>query len=186
MLSRYRWIGALVFALIMVSGEVHGQSQIRTRMKQQHSKAYKWGKKVRSLPQHAKLITVADSVQYWYKAGIFFRPWWGKFEVVPPPIGIEISARPAGFIGLWVGEELYYYYSGMYLVKKKGAYEIVGPPEGAEVFFLPCKADYKLTLDEREFYWLNGTYYEKIRSETGYPAYRIIGATLNPSSLPSP
>ncbi|MEM9719763.1 MAG: DUF6515 family protein [Bacteroidota bacterium] len=184
--GRYVWIYALVFTFFIGMREGLSQSQIRTQMKRQHVKRYRWGKKVKRLPQHAKVVSISDSIQYWYKAGTFFQPWWGKFEVVPPPVGIEIPARPAGYIVLHVSGIPYFYYRGMYLIKRKGTYSIVSPPEGAEVFFLPGKAEYKFLLDNREFFWLNGIYYEKFRDETGYPAFRVVGVTLSPSSLPSP
>ena len=72
----------------------------------------------------------------------------------------------------------------MFLEKIGRKYEIVPPPENVELYFLPKGDRYKLNLDNREFVWLYGTYYEKIRSETGYTAYRVLGPTL-PSSIVS-
>ena len=179
--------GILVITLILSNTEMYGQ-QVRERqlMKKQHSKAFSWGKKRRRLPSHAKQIVVGDSTVYWYKAGTFFQPWWGKYVVVPPPVGVNLPARPAGYLAMTIHGQGYYYFNGMFLQKNGRTYEIVPPPEDAHVYFLPKGERVKLVIDNREFFWLSGTYYEKIRSETGYPAYKVIGSALPSSVVTSP
>lgn len=179
--------GILMLILSLSNVETYGQ-QVRERqiMKKQHNKAFSWGKKRRRLPSHAKQIEVGDSTVYWYKAGTFYEPWWGKYKVVPPPIGVNLSARPAGYLPMTLHGEGYYYFNGMFLQKNGRAYEIVPPPEDAQVYFLPKGERIKLVIDDRAFFWLNGTYYEKIRSETGYPAFKIIGSALPSSVVTSP
>ncbi len=71
--------------------------------------------------------------QYFFHAGVWFRPIGARFEVVVPPIGIVVPLLPPGFVSLTIGGLPYYYANGVYYAPASGAgYTVVAPPPGAE------------------------------------------------------
>jgi hypothetical protein len=71
--------------------------------------------------------------QYFFHAGVWFRPIGTRFEVVTPPIGIVVPLLPPGYVSLTIGGLPYYYANGVYYTPSAGAgYTVVAPPAGAE------------------------------------------------------
>ena len=73
------------------------------------------------------------SGQYFFHAGVWFRPVGARFEVITPPLGIEIPLLPPGFVTLSIGGLTYYYADGVYYAAAPIAgYIVVSPPPGAD------------------------------------------------------
>jgi hypothetical protein len=71
---------------------------------------------------------------YFFHAGVWFRPSGGRFVVVVPPIGIVVPLLPPSYVTLWIGGAPYYYANGVYYAPAPGQrYVVVAPPPGADV-----------------------------------------------------
>ncbi len=71
--------------------------------------------------------------QYFFHAGVWFRPRGSRFEVVTPPVGIVVPLLPPGFVSLTINGLPYYYANGVYYAPTSGdSYTVVAPPAGAE------------------------------------------------------
>jgi len=86
--------------------------------------------------EHLPVGSVAVSfgpAQYFFHAGVWFRPVGARFEVITPPIGIVVPLLPPGYVSLTIGGLPYYYANGVYYVPASGTgYTVVAPPAGAE------------------------------------------------------
>jgi hypothetical protein len=71
--------------------------------------------------------------QYFFHAGVWYRPVGARFEVIMPPVGIVLPFLPAGYVTLTIGGLPYYYANGVYYAPGPGTgYVVVTPPPGAD------------------------------------------------------
>jgi hypothetical protein len=86
----------------------------------------------RGLPVGAMGITFGSG-QYFFHAGVWFRPVGTRFEVITPPVGIVIPALPPGYVTLTIGGAPFFYANGVYYVPAAGpGFAVVDPPAGAD------------------------------------------------------
>lgn len=69
---------------------------------------------------------------WFFHAGVWFRPLGGRFIVSAPPIGIFVPLLPPAYATLWIGGAPFYYANGVYYAPAPGqGYAVVNPPIGA-------------------------------------------------------
>jgi len=69
---------------------------------------------------------------YFFNAGVWFRPAGGRFLVVAPPVGIVIPVLPPGYVTVTLGGMPYYYANGVYYSGPgPQGYVVVQPPANA-------------------------------------------------------
>lgn len=84
------------------------------------------------LPGGAIGITYGGGSWYFH-AGVWFRPYGGRFSVVLPPVGIVVPVLPPAYVTLWIGGAPYYYANGVYYLAAPGqGYSVVAPPPDAD------------------------------------------------------
>jgi hypothetical protein len=69
---------------------------------------------------------------YFFHAGVWFRPSGGTFVVAVPPVGIVVPVLPPSYATLWIGGAPYYYANGVYYAPAPVGYTVVVPPPGAD------------------------------------------------------
>jgi hypothetical protein len=111
---------------------------------------------------------------YYYSSGLFYRPWRGYYEVVPPPFGIHINVLPRGYWSLRWGGYPYFYYNGIFYRQAERDYEVVQAPVGAEVPAIPRDAR-TVVIDGEKFYEYNGNYFREFIKSNGEIWYRVEG-----------
>ncbi|WP_374318161.1 DUF6515 family protein [Aquabacterium sp.] len=65
---------------------------------------------------------------FFFNAGVWFRPAGGRFLIVTPPIGIVIPILPPGYVTLMIGGLPYYYANGVYYNAVPQGYAVVNAP----------------------------------------------------------
>lgn len=124
---------------------------------------------------------------YRYNNGIFYRPVGSVFQVVFPPIGIQINVLPLGYRRIYVGSLPYYYYNGVfYNSYQNNQYVVVDPPLGAKLPELPYGAQL-VTINGNNYYELDGTYYVEEYNINNEVLYTVVGVhgVLNDAQLPA-
>jgi hypothetical protein len=87
---------------------------------------------VPALPGGSVSIAFGGS-QYYFHAGVWFRPKGNRFVVIVPPVGIVAPVLPPAFVTLWIGGAPYYYANDLYYAPATGpGYMVVPPPPGVE------------------------------------------------------
>ena len=70
---------------------------------------------------------------YFYRGGVWWRPYGASFIVVAPPIGIYAPVLPPDYVSLYIAGQPYYYADGTYYSQVVGqGYQVVAPPPGAD------------------------------------------------------
>jgi hypothetical protein len=70
---------------------------------------------------------------YFFHGGVWFRPYYGRYIVVQPPIGIFLPVLPPDYATVWVTGVPYYYADGVYYNVAPGqGYVVVAPPPGVD------------------------------------------------------
>ncbi|MEO8007221.1 MAG: DUF6515 family protein [Betaproteobacteria bacterium] len=82
-----------------------------------------------ALPPHPHLI-VHGGRQYYFSAGVWYRPARNVYVVVRPPIGIIVPFLPPFYTRVWVGPYPYYYANDSYYASTPQGYAVVAPPPG--------------------------------------------------------
>jgi hypothetical protein len=78
-------------------------------------------------------ISIAFGGGNWFfHAGVWFRPYGGRFIVSVPPIGIVVPLLPPAYATVWIGGLPYYYANGVYYAAAPGGYAVVAQPPGAD------------------------------------------------------
>jgi len=90
------------------------------------------GHTVTSLP-HGHRPVAWHNERYYFKGGVWYRPWHSGYVVVRPPVGIWMPLLPAYYTTLWVGSGYYYYANDVYYTAASGGYVVVDPPENAVI-----------------------------------------------------
>ena len=100
------------------------------------------GYAVRSLPRGYTLVRHGGS-QYYFHAGVWYRPYGPRFIVVRPPIGLFVSVLPPFYSTIWVRGRPFYYADDAYYVwrPQRRGYEVTEPPAEADVSTQPGAAD---------------------------------------------
>ena len=69
---------------------------------------------------------------YYYRGGIWYRPYGPRFMVVAPPIGIGVGFLPPYYTTVWFGGMPYYYADDTYYLwrPERREYVVTQPPTG--------------------------------------------------------
>ncbi len=70
-------------------------------------------------------------IRYFFRGGVWYRPYGPRFVVVAPPLGLIIPVLPPFYVTIWAGGVPYYYANDVYYVQTPSGYMVVTPPEGA-------------------------------------------------------
>ncbi|NCU68005.1 hypothetical protein GWK50_19475 (plasmid) [Acidovorax sp. 210-6] len=70
--------------------------------------------------------------QWFFHAGVWFRPVGPRYIVAPPPPGMIVPYLPPAHVTLWLGGAPYYYANSVYYAATPEGYVVVAPPPGAE------------------------------------------------------
>jgi hypothetical protein len=71
---------------------------------------------------------------YYFRSGVWYRPYGPRFVVVAPPIGLAVAALPGFYTTVWFGGVPYYYSNDTYYLwrPEQQAYVVTDPPGGVE------------------------------------------------------
>ncbi len=69
---------------------------------------------------------------WFFHAGVWFRPAGGRYIVGMPPFGIAVPLLPAAYATVLIGGLSYYYANGVYYMAAPGGYTVVAPPPAAD------------------------------------------------------
>jgi hypothetical protein len=88
------------------------------------------GRSFASLP--AGSFRVAHrSGNFFFRGGVWYRPYGGRFIVTLPPIGVFVPFLPPYYSNMWIGGVPYYYANGVYYAPGPGqGYVVAAPPPG--------------------------------------------------------
>jgi hypothetical protein len=91
------------------------------------------GYAVRALPRDYAVARFHDS-PYYFRGGVWYRPYGPRFVVVAPPIGLAVAALPGFYTTVWFGGIPYYYCNDAYYLwrPEQHAYVVTDPPAGVE------------------------------------------------------
>jgi len=109
--------------------------------------------------------------------GFATRPgiYGGRLFYGYPTIGFRFGFLPYGYFPFYWGADLYYYYGGVfYRPTDDGGYEVAVPPVGAAVPALP-KGAQSIVIDGKQYYELNGVYFEQSTDDKGKTIYVVAG-----------
>jgi hypothetical protein len=69
---------------------------------------------------------------YYYRGGIWYRPYGPRFMVIAPPIGIGVGFLPPYYTTVWFGGVPYYYADQVYYTwrPERREYVVTQPPAG--------------------------------------------------------
>jgi hypothetical protein len=103
-------------------------------------------------------IGIAFGGSNWYfRAGVWYRPVGAQFVVAVPPVGIVVPLLPPAYVTLWIGGAPYYYANGVYYAPAAGlGYTVVAPPPGADTAQPASQPAPPSTLPEPIIYPRNG------------------------------
>ena len=74
--------------------------------------------------------------RYFYRGGVWYRPYGGRYVVFDPPFGIVVPVLPFYYSTVWAGGVPYYYANGVYYTAapyQNPGYVVVAPPPGVEL-----------------------------------------------------
>lgn len=136
-------------------------------------------------PPAASRVVVYSGEKYHYHAGVYYKPYGNKYVVVRPPVGLYVSILPVGFTTVTFGHVPYFYAGGIYYVRRSpNQYEVVEAPQkvdaphsntlSAGIATLP-QGTQPVTINNKKYYKVNDTYYEKSVSENGVESFIIVG-----------
>ena len=98
-----------------------------------------------------------------------------------PRIGLSAGFLPYGYYPFYWDNYPYYFSEGFYYQYDNNQYKVVEPPIGAEVTQLPEKAQ-SIAINDRQYYELNGVYYQPVTKNNGTVIYQIEGKDTHPKS----
>lgn len=137
-------------------------------------------------PPAASRVVVYSGVRYHYHAGVYYKPYGNKYVVVRPPVGLFVSVLPVGYTTVTFGNVPYFVAGGVYYVRRSpNQYEVVEAPQKIEnqhsnelsasnVSSLPPGTQ-QVIINDKRYYKVNDTYYEKLISENGAESFVIVG-----------
>jgi len=146
-----------------------------------------YGRRVTQLNSSYRTIAYSGR-NYRYNNGVFYSPVGSVFQVVFPPIGIQINVLPLGYRRIYVGPNPYYYYNGVFYNNyQTNEYIVVDPPLGAKLPELPSGAKL-VTINGQNYYELDGTYYVEEYNINNEVLYTVVGVhgVLNDAYLNTP
>lgn len=139
------------------------------------------GFKVGRLPREHHVVPY-HGVHYYFSAGIWYRPFGPRFEVVIPPVGLAISILPPYYTTVWVLGTPYYYAAGVYYVwnPSQRGYVVTSAPSESDVATTP-----PATAEQLFIYPKNGQSEQKLASDR-YECHRwAVGQTgFDPTQPP--
>lgn len=89
---------------------------------------------VTSVPRGHRVVPHSGT-DYYFHAGVWYRPSGSRYRVVMPPIGVYVPVLPPFYTTVWVGGFPYYYAAGVYYSWRPdyNAYVVTEPPPESEV-----------------------------------------------------
>lgn len=97
------------------------------------------GHEFQALPP-SPLVAVYGGNRFYFSAGVWYRPFGGRFVAAAPPFGIVIPVLPPYYTQVWVGGLPYYYANNVYYMQRPDGYVVVPQPSGAMVTAPPPPA----------------------------------------------
>ncbi len=149
----------------------------RMDVAQEQRQSYFWsdyhkGMRMNRLPDGYRRFHVHDH-DYFYFEGVFYDDESSGYEVIAPPVDVEISDLPPGAETVVVDNTIYCYAAGaFYLQQPDGGYLVVAPPMDATVSLLPPDAAEVIT-NGTVYYLADGTYYMPV-IENGATVYLTV------------
>ncbi|HEX20504.1 MAG TPA: hypothetical protein ENG78_06780 [Acidiferrobacteraceae bacterium] len=91
------------------------------------------GHRIARLPRRIHRISHGRN-QYFYRSGVFYRPYGSGYVVIRAPIGVNIYSLPPGYRRFNIGSRYYFYAnSGYYAwVAATRQYVVIDRPDGAD------------------------------------------------------
>lgn len=130
------------------------------------------GTRVHDLPPRHFDIPFHDHHYFFDPVGVFYlADPDGQYEVVEPPIGIDINALPDGADPIEVGGVTYYYLDGVFYAPQGDGFVVVAPPPGIIVPTLPDGAT-QTEINGTVVYQFNGYNYSPTIQD-GVTAYVV-------------
>ena len=87
------------------------------------------GRYVQRLPRDHRVIVHGGS-RYYYRGGVWYRPYGPRFAVIAPPFGVVVPYLPPYYATVWFGGIPYYYANEVYYTRVPNGYAVVAPPSG--------------------------------------------------------
>ena len=100
------------------------------------------GYTIHTYPPRYRLVPYGG-INYYFSAGVWYRPSGLNLTVVLPPIGIRIPVLPEFYTTIWVGGIPYYYAGGVYYtwLPQERVYVVTAPPSDTQVTQAPATPD---------------------------------------------
>ncbi len=149
------------------------------------------GRVINRLPPHYHVVPDGRH-QYYFSAGIWYRPSGSHFTVVLPPVGLVVPYLPPYYSTVWVGRVPYYYAGGVYyvwepsrpgyVVTREPRQESIREPEEAaseELFIYPKKGQSEQQQAEDRYqchrWGVEQTGFDPTRASGNVPADQYAG-----------
>lgn len=109
----------------------------------QHNHYYLPRKHVIDVLPYNHYVAPHRGVNFYYHAGIWYRPYGPRFIVDLPPVGVFVPVLPPYYTTIWVGGIPYYYANNVYYVwrAEQRGYVVAEPPRESEVSVQPTQPD---------------------------------------------
>jgi hypothetical protein len=121
----------------------HSRNEMHYDTRFHHDRYYPHsGRIINVLPEHRHRVYYHDH-DYYFHAGVWYRPHGSSFIVVAPPPGIIVPILPPFYSTIWVSGIPYYYANDTYYVWRpdRNGYEVTAPPAQATQQEPPLVAD---------------------------------------------
>lgn len=154
----------------------------------QHNRSYPvHGQSFQSIPRDHRMIMHGHS-RYYYHDGIWYRPHYGRYLVVAPPIGLFVPFLPFFYTTIYWNGIPYYYANQTYYTATTGGYVVVSPPKG-EVSDTPPDGSNEIenTDENKLFIYPRNGQSEKQQSNDRYECHQWAAKQTNydPTSISS-
>lgn len=131
---------------------------------------------VRKLP-HTAVVVHHNGNPFYFNSGVFYASRSGAYIRVAPPVGIRVTALPAGSVRVVAGPTPFFYFGGIfYALTEHQEYVVVDPPVGTIVSELPVDAA-EVEIEGKPYYEYNGTLYKPVMTKA--LSYEVVGKLDN-------
>ncbi len=116
-----------------------------------HYEDHRWGHGyvVRRIPPYRPIFW--RNVNYLYAEGLFYQYTPAGYIIVEPPVGVAVSALPAGYATVMAQGRPYYYYESTYYTTAPSGYVVTAPPP-AVIAATPVSAPAPVIAEARTEY----------------------------------
>ncbi|GMQ91097.1 MAG: hypothetical protein BMS9Abin11_0403 [Gammaproteobacteria bacterium] len=156
-MNGYKFIAALVFSLFFISistdvvladrghrrdahrsdhrSDAHRRDYRRGAHRRRGGRHvfYTPGHRIARLPRRIHRISHGRN-QYFYRSGVFYRPYRSGYVVIRAPIGVNIYSLPPGYRRFNIGSRYYFYANSAYYswLPATRQYVVIDRPDGAD------------------------------------------------------